>query len=68
VSVAENISETDFLSFSELIDEVLLADDTNNDGYLSYAEYTIGKRRGLSKKTMEKVEPKVQLLNGQSSS
>ncbi|KAE8741759.1 hypothetical protein FOCC_FOCC012707 [Frankliniella occidentalis] len=31
--------------YIELIDEVLREDDTNNDGYLSYAEYVVGRNQ-----------------------
>lgn len=32
---------------SELIDRVLEEDDANNDGYLSYAEYKISRRKNV---------------------
>lgn len=31
--------------FTELIDQVLLEDDQDNDGYLTYAEYTAGRAK-----------------------
>ncbi|XKL62274.1 hypothetical protein PGB90_002107 [Kerria lacca] len=33
----------------DLIDQVLMEDDTNNDGYLSYAEYIIGRQKQKTK-------------------
>lgn len=33
----------------ELIDQVLAEDDQDNDGYLSYVEYVIGKQREQTK-------------------
>lgn len=32
-------------SWTGLIDQVLLEDDTDFDGYLSYAEYVIGRQK-----------------------
>lgn len=34
-----------FLIASELIDRVLEEDDVNNDGYLEYVEYVMGRQR-----------------------
>lgn len=36
-----------------LIDQVLLEDDTDNDGYLSYAEYVIGRQKEKDRKNWE---------------
>ncbi|KAK9511698.1 hypothetical protein O3M35_000310 [Rhynocoris fuscipes] len=40
----------DFAFFVDLIDHVLLEDDTDRDGYLSYVEYAIGRQRDLKMK------------------
>jgi len=37
--------EDDFNYYIDLIDKVLEEDDINKDGYLSYAEYVVGRRR-----------------------
>ncbi len=42
--------------YIELIDEVLREDDTNNDGYLSYPEYVVG--RNQSKKRVAEMMAK----------
>lgn len=33
-----------FVLFAELIDRVLLEDDSDNDGYISYPEYVAGRK------------------------
>lgn len=38
-------SETQFQYFIDLIDQVLAEDDQDNDGFLSYGEYVIGRQR-----------------------
>lgn len=49
--------ELDHAHYTELIDRVLEEDDTDNDGYLSYAEYRIGKR-----KNTKQTEPVVKMI------
>lgn len=44
-------------AFLELIDRVLKEDDTDNDGYLSYAEYTISRRKNVKEN-----EPAVKII------
>lgn len=34
-----------YLLFKDIIDEILKEDDFNNDGYLSYLEYALARRR-----------------------
>jgi len=42
---ASDRKEANFNYYIELIDRVLEEDDTNRDGYLSYFEYVVGRRR-----------------------
>ncbi|XP_071833881.1 multiple coagulation factor deficiency protein 2 homolog isoform X2 [Apostichopus japonicus] len=39
------IEEEHTLYYTEIVDEILHTDDFNRDGYLSYTEYTISRRR-----------------------
>lgn len=34
-----------YVCFAELIDKVLAEDDLDNDGYLSYIEYVLGRQK-----------------------
>lgn len=50
---SENSDQDDFDYFVELIDQVLEQDDLDKDGYLSYIEYVLGR-----KKDEHKIQPK----------
>ncbi|XP_046982097.1 multiple coagulation factor deficiency protein 2 homolog [Schistocerca americana] len=45
----------DFDFFVELIDRVLAEDDSNGDGYLSYAEYVLARTKDEARRKQEKV-------------
>ncbi|XP_046663907.1 multiple coagulation factor deficiency protein 2 homolog [Homalodisca vitripennis] len=47
-------ADDDLPYFIELIDQVLAEDDQDNDGYLSYIEYVIGRQREQSKQESAK--------------
>ncbi|KAK3914800.1 Multiple coagulation factor deficiency protein 2-like protein [Frankliniella fusca] len=44
--------------YTELIDEVLREDDTNNDGYLSYPEYVVGRNQSKRRAAEMMAKPK----------
>ncbi|XP_075233201.1 multiple coagulation factor deficiency protein 2 homolog [Lycorma delicatula] len=44
-----SINMEDFQYFVDLIDQVLAEDDLDNDGYLSYIEYVVGRQKDQSK-------------------
>ena len=50
--VINNLLTTTFV-LSEIIDTVLGEDDLNNDGYLSYAEYVLARRREEAKEDLD---------------
>ena len=46
-------SEQSMLYFSEMIDKVLIEDDFNRDGYVSYPEYVTARRRDMQQFQMQ---------------
>lgn len=51
--VQKKEDQDNFEYYVELIDKVLLEDDADFDGYLSYAEYAAGRKREQEKKSKE---------------
>jgi hypothetical protein len=48
-------------SFVELIDRVLLEDDLDKDGYLSYPEYASGRKKAIIAE--RKNQPSVKMIS-----
>ena len=45
------------LVISDIVDQVLKEDDINNDGYLTYPEYILARRRQEAKEMEERRHP-----------
>ncbi|RZF35591.1 hypothetical protein LSTR_LSTR005119 [Laodelphax striatellus] len=46
-------SPDDMTYFTELIDQVLAEDDLDNDGYLSYVEYVVGRKKDQDRRNAQ---------------
>ncbi len=49
-----HLNSHDLILFSEIVDSVLEEDDLNNDGYLTYLEYVLARKREEARETKEK--------------